>query len=206
MTVLNSRVIRIATASVLGGMLIGVVGGAFRYCLIISDNLRSALVVWAHGTPYAGWVLPVALGAAGAWLARLLVVKFAPTAEGSGIQRVEAVFSGEIPPAAPGVVPVKFVGGLLAMGSGLALGREGPTVQMDCLLWFLGLARSSSKKRDRKVVDAASAGADSRWPSTLRSAGPFCLRGTDQQFHPMALGGHLGGCFCRRLGDASDAG
>jgi len=159
MTVLNSRVIRIATASVLGGMLIGFVGGAFRYCLISADNVRSALVVWAHGTPYAGWLLPVALGAAGAWLARLLVVRFAPTAEGSGIQRVEAVFSGEIPPAAPNVVPVKFIGGLLAMGSGLALGREGPTVQMGASFGSWVSRALIKQEEDRRVVDAASAGA-----------------------------------------------
>jgi len=40
------------------------------------------------------------------------------------------------------VVPIKFVGGLLSLGSGLALGREGPTIQMGATigaslaLWF----------------------------------------------------------------------
>ena len=48
MTLLNSRVIRIVSASVLGGILIGVVGGAFRYLLITSDNLRGSLIAWAH--------------------------------------------------------------------------------------------------------------------------------------------------------------
>lgn len=159
MTLLSSRVIRLATASLLGGILIGVGGGAFRFFLISSDTLRGELIAWAHRWPYSGWILPVAFGAAGAWLARLLVIRFAPSAEGSGVQRVEAVFSGEIEAPSSGVVPVKFFGGLLAMGSGLALGREGPTVQMGASFGSWVSQFLIKDHEDRKVVDAASAGA-----------------------------------------------
>ena len=159
MIFLNSRLIRLAAASILGGLLIGFAGGAFRYCLIRSDGLRSDFILWAHRWPYVGWLLPVALGAVGAGLARWLVIKFAPTAEGSGVQRVEAVFSGEVQPASFAVVPVKFVGGLAAMGSGLALGREGPTVQMGASFGVLVSRFLLKDEGDRRVVEAASAGA-----------------------------------------------
>ena len=159
MMLFNSRLIRLTLASILGGLLIGLVGGAFRYLLITLDGLRTELILWAHARPLIGWLAPVALGAAGAWLARLLVVRFAPTAEGSGVQRVEAVFSGEAEPASPVVVPVKFVGGLLAMGSGLALGREGPTVQMGASFGVWVSRFLVPGEEDRRVVEAASAGA-----------------------------------------------
>ncbi len=159
MAFLNSRLIRLAMASVLGGLLIGLVGGAFRYLLITSDRMRTQMIVWAHSFAYFGWLFPVLLGAAGAWLARFLVLKFAPTAEGSGVQRVEAVFSGEAEPASITVVPVKFFGGLLAMGSGLALGREGPTVQMGSSFGVLVSHYLVPGEEDRRVVEAASAGA-----------------------------------------------
>ena len=165
MAPLNSRVIRILAASLLTGLLIGGVGGAFRLLLNKADDFRNALVAWAHSWPYLGWVAPVALGTLGAVVARLLVMQFAPEAEGSGVQRVEAVFSGEVKPATHGVVLVKFFGGLLAIGSGLALGREGPTVQMGASLSSLAL-RFLLKHReyaeimeDAKIIEAAGAGA-----------------------------------------------
>jgi chloride channel protein, CIC family len=159
LTVLNSRVIRLVIASMLGGLLIGLVGGAFRYLLITCDQFRIELTTWSHGHAHWGWLLMLTVGAVGAWLARLLVIKFAPIAEGSGVQRVEAVFSGEVEPSSPIVVPVKFFGGLLAMGSGLALGREGPTVQMGAIFGALVGPHLLQDEEDRRVVEAASAGA-----------------------------------------------
>jgi CIC family chloride channel protein len=159
MKFVNPRLYRVAAASILGGMLIGIVGGLFRYFLVLSDNLRTTLIARAHLHPYLGWLLPVFIGAAGAFFARLMVVKIAPTAEGSGVQRVEAVFSGELEPASAVVVPVKFVGGLLAMGGGLALGREGPTVQMGASFGEWVSKFLLHDEEDRRVVQAASAGA-----------------------------------------------
>jgi hypothetical protein len=87
---LNSRVIRLLTASMLAGISIGLVGSAFRYVLIAADSGRNALIAWAHAWPHLGWLLPVALALVGVAVARIVVVRFAPMAEGSGIQRVEA--------------------------------------------------------------------------------------------------------------------
>jgi len=116
-------------AALIGGVLIGIVGTAFRISLRWIGARHIEVVEWAHTWPWLGWILPVSLSAIGVALARWLI-RPQPLASGSGIQHVEAIMRGEAEPASIMVVPIKFVGGLLAIGSGLALGREGPTIQM----------------------------------------------------------------------------
>jgi CIC family chloride channel protein len=116
--------------SLLVGAGSGLVGAAFRLALEQADHLRNVLLRWAHGESVAGILLVSAACAAATAVAAWLVRRYSPYASGSGIPHVEAVLKQEIPQAPLWLVPVKFVGGVLAIGAGLALGREGPSVQM----------------------------------------------------------------------------
>lgn len=119
------------TAAVVGAAT-GAVGGAFRLTLRQADEFRNSTINFSHAhfPSWASWLIPVALCAAGAGLAAWLARRFAPEAAGSGIPRVEAVLRSHLRPATAHILPVKFIGGVLGIGGGLALGREGPTVQM----------------------------------------------------------------------------
>lgn len=140
------------------GLLTGALGTAFRAALEFGERARSDLVAAAHGWPLGGVLVvgsvTIAVGSA-AWMVR----RFAPPAAGSGIPHVVAVLRGEARPAPASVIPVKFVGGLLAIGSGLALGREGPTVQMGAALGSLFAARIRSVREQWPALLAAGAGA-----------------------------------------------
>jgi CIC family chloride channel protein len=159
MPVLNSRVVRITLASLVAGLLIGIVGGLFERMLVLANSLRNAVVATAHTQPYVGWLVPVALVSFGAALARLMVLRISPEAAGSGLQRVEAVFAGEVRPAGLAILPVKFLGGLVAIGSGLALGREGPMAQMGASVASVTSRFLVRHDGDAKVIEAAGAGA-----------------------------------------------
>ena len=151
--------LRLLVASLLMGLAIGVVGSAFRGLLSLSNSARDLLIAEAHASRWQGYLAVVLTVGVCAMIARWLVVRFAPLAAGSGVQHVEAVMRDGAPSAPVAVVPVKFVGGLLAIGAGLTLGREGPTVQMGAAIGRIARNLAMRHDPDRVIVDAAGAGA-----------------------------------------------
>ena len=155
----RDRLLPLALLSLLVGAATGLVGAVFRLSLDKADLLRNALARWAHIQGPLGLFAVVAACAAATAAAAWLVRRFAPRASGSGIPHTEAVLKGDLPPAPLWLIPVKFVGGVLAIGAGLALGREGPSVQIGA-----GLAQLVGRIFRREWVDcrvliAAGAGA-----------------------------------------------
>ena len=137
----------------------GLVAALFRLALQHAEHWRNTLIAWAQGWPMIGFLTVVFLLAGAAALAAWLVRRFAPQASGSGIPHVEAVVNGELPPASPILLPVKFFGGWLAIGGGLALGREGPCVQMGATIAALIGKKFRCDTADGIALAAAGAGA-----------------------------------------------
>ena len=156
----NQGLLQLLGVAALAGVLVGIVGGSFHWALIHGgEGFTRVLADWKAngiwGVP--GWVAAMIAVGLSVALARWLVT-FAPSSSGSGVQHVEAVMRGQAQPASFIVLPIKYVGGLLAMVPGLALGREGPTIQMAAVIGttcgkLLGLARS-----DRAMLYTAVAG------------------------------------------------
>lgn len=149
----------LALLAMVAGVVAGLVTALFRLALSKGDEVRNWLIAWAHAQGTVGLAVVLATAAGLTALAAWLVRRFAPHAKGSGIPHVEAVLREDLPPAPLSLIPVKFVGGLLAIATGLALGREGPSVQMGAGLAHLVGSTCRRNHVDRMALLAAGAGA-----------------------------------------------
>ena len=134
--VINRNLLRLVIVAAIAGLAVGLVGGCFHWLLLHGGEAFTVkLAHWkANGLfRLPGWIAASVIAATSVGLARWMI-RIAPTAGGSGIQHVEAVMREQASPAPLLALPIKFVGGLLAMIPGMALGREGPTVQMAAVI------------------------------------------------------------------------
>jgi len=145
--------------ALLVGLLAGLLGVLFRRTLDMGDDARGALIAWAHRLGAWGVLVPIGIGALGAGTAVWLVRRFAREASGSGIPHVKAVLHLLVPLRWKRLLPVKFASGVVGIGSGLALGREGPTVQMGAAVGQAVSRFLRCTPRERQTLIAAGAGA-----------------------------------------------
>jgi CIC family chloride channel protein len=114
--------------ALLVGLVAGLLASAFRVSLQWVE--RGNLALLGDLAPSVRWLVAGAIGALGGAIGVWLVRRFAPEAAGSGIPHLKSVVLGERTMNWRRLLPVKFFAGVAGIGSGLALGREGPTIQM----------------------------------------------------------------------------
>ena len=141
------------------GLLVGGLATLFRFILQVLDERRVDLFAALEPMPVFGWLAPMLLVGLALFLAAELVRRFAPEAAGSGIQEIEGTLGGLRPLRWRRILPVKFVGGLLSIGSGAVLGREGPTVQMGGSVGAMVSERFGLSGDGPKILIAAGAAA-----------------------------------------------
>ena len=112
------------------GLLAGLIGSLFQLAVIGLIHARESLATSLEPWPVLWWLGPMVISASLAHLAFRLVRRFAPETGGSGVQEIEGALDGLRPMRWRRVLPVKFLAGVMALGAGMVLGREGPTIQM----------------------------------------------------------------------------
>ncbi|MDQ6911285.1 MAG: chloride channel protein [Verrucomicrobiota bacterium] len=88
-----------------------------------------------------------------------LLNSFCPEAAGSGIPQVKLQFWKEFGHAPRRIAAIKFIAGILSIGGGQSLGREGPTVQIGSNLASSLAGVLGVSKQNRRAASAAGAAA-----------------------------------------------
>lgn len=144
--------------SVLRASLVGLAAGGAALVLQTGIWWLGTLRVSLSSSMDPHFSLPL-IGMIGGFISGLLVQVFAPTANGSGIPQVRAYLLGAQIPLDIKLAVVKLFAGIIALGSGLFLGREGPTVHVGAAVAaHLDKAFPGSDLRKKQMV-AAGAGA-----------------------------------------------
>ena len=176
---------RLFPRAVLTGALAGLVAVFFRHLLERAEELRIHAFALARDRGLPGMALAVTAAAVAVGLAAWLVRRWSPEAAGSGIPQLKLVLQRLRPLRAGRLLPVKFASGLLAIGGGLALGREGPTLQMGGAVGRLVSRWLPSTPRERHVLIAAGAGAGLAAAFNAPLAGlVFVLEEVQRNFSP----------------------
>jgi len=142
-------------------VILGLAAGfaAVLFHLAIHAFYQNGLEALAHrsrGTFLAGsFFLIAGTSAVSGWL----LTRFCPEAAGSGIPQVKLAFWKDFGYIPWRVVWVKFIGGVLSVGGGSSLGREGPSVQLAGGLASQLSAYLGTAKNERRTAAAAGAAA-----------------------------------------------
>ena len=130
-TIINWRDFRLKLFA--QGIVVGIFASTlvvlFRFILEKSDLwLQHLYTVLRSGSPWFLLIWAMVL----IFIAYLLgtIVQKQPLISGSGIPQVKGAVSGHLEMSWFSTILWKFIGGILAIGAGLSLGREGPSIQL----------------------------------------------------------------------------
>ncbi|SHF16374.1 H+/Cl-antiporter ClcA [Caldanaerobius fijiensis DSM 17918] len=168
------------------GVLAGGIITLFRYILDILGHVIENLYHILRANPV--WIF--------AWAVFLiligyivgLILKEEPMVSGSGIPQVEGIITGYIKVNWLRTTLCKFLGGVLSIGAGLSLGREGPSIQLGAAIGQ-GLSRLLRRFRVEEkylITCGASAGLAAAFNAPLAGV-VFALEELHKNFSPLVL-------------------
>ncbi|KRK63799.1 Chloride channel protein [Companilactobacillus tucceti DSM 20183] len=120
--------LKLTLGGIIVGLLSGLVVSAFRWSIAKLLVVFQGVYTAARSNYLIVVSLVILLAAVGIFISILL--KSEPNISGSGIPQVEAQLSGEMKLNWWPILWKKFVGGIMGIGPGLFLGREGPSIQL----------------------------------------------------------------------------
>ena len=181
--------------SLLTGILTGLVITGFRLSISYIKNIRVALYGVIQSTGVLGVVLALASLALIGLFAGFIITKW-PMIKGGGVAQIEGVFMQKLQFSPLCELPLKFIGGVLSIGLGLSMGREGPSVQLGA---YVGdaverLGKRSFTERVCLITAGAAAGLSATFNAPF-AAIVFALEDIHHHLTPLLLACVMAGSF-----------
>jgi len=179
------------------GLGAGLLAVLFRGTLTLAEHSRDSLLTSLHNHPSWGWAILPLIGLILGSLTGWAVLRWSPESSGSGIPHVKGVLLNVRKMRWATLVPVKFLGGVAVIGSGLSLGREGPTVQMGAAVGACIGRILKVRQRSMPQLIAAGSGAGLAAAFNAPLAGfIFVLEELQRELSPLTYGGALVAAVC----------
>lgn len=172
------------------GILVGIFSGLlvilYRIVLEKAEELRANFFILQSQKHWLifFWFIFLIIGA----LVVGTMVKKEPMISGSGIPQVEGVLLRKLHMNWLSVVLRKFIGGVISIGAGLSLGREGPSIQLGAAMGQgVGKVLKRHNVEERYLITSgASAGLAAAFNAPLAGV-MFSLEEVHKHFSPMVL-------------------
>ena len=139
------------------GSIVGLVIALFRIMIVKADHARQIAVHLVKVRPVYAFAVLLLLVLI-AWILDKLI-RFEPDISGSGIPQIEGELKGLEDQNWRKVLAAKFVGCVLAIGGGLALGREGPSIQLGGMIGKGFARRKNALLTEERMLMSCGAGA-----------------------------------------------
>ncbi len=172
--------------SILVGLVSGLVVSCYRWLIPVIGGAVSEAFDWGRGSFSSGLIVVLGMLAAGA--AASAMVQREPMIGGSGIPQVAGTMSGHFKTNWLRVLVYKFFGGLITLGGGLTLGREGPSVQIGASVAD-GYCKLTDKSRSEErylIAGGAAAGLAAAFNAPI-SGLLFALEEVHRSFSSLAM-------------------
>ena len=176
--------------SVLTGLLSGLIVVLFRVGI---ENIFQFIMLHFYSNP----ILFLVIITLGGLISGLLVYKLAPETSGSGIPYVKMSLLRSGKMIRVRTIFVKFFAGLIGIGTGLSLGREGPSVQLGAGAGSLvgKMFKLNGNNRDKLIASGAGAAIGATFNAPIAGT-LFVLEELTHKFTPSMLFPVLAATVC----------
>ncbi|WP_297439542.1 ClC family H(+)/Cl(-) exchange transporter [uncultured Clostridium sp.] len=156
--ILSGIKLRIVLQSIVVGLIAGLLISIYRLVLDHIDKYTYGMYSFLR--VHEWYILLAVLGLAIAGFIVGAMVQDESMISGSGIPQIEGILTGHFKEPSPvKIIIYKFVGGVIAIGSGLSLGIEGPSIQLGATIANLYGNVTKRLKLEKRFLISSGAGA-----------------------------------------------